>query len=312
MSTPNNNYVQSLAGFTANDYYEAGDVADFNAVDDFAAFVLFWIRGQYQNSDPIGAQDSFLWGNIDDANFTGWAIRIVAGSTFDAGGTTRDPVLVGALGDGVANFNNASLLLTDVTANVLKSGYTERLILATLMFDAGNALAGLGVNGSLPGLTGAVYVPSALPPRLGLNPDGSQPATDVDIVSAGYIQGDLFSGATFGRVAGDTFRNARENNNGAFFTNQVIGLDWVHRYVAINNGPGTLVRSAQGTALAAYPPAPASLVDVGASGRGNLAAGSLFPPNPLALTRTGAGTVVDQIKNPDWYASEGFLFNLPA
>ena len=317
MTAPNNNYVETLTGFSAQNFYQAANGGAFNAAaagQSFGAFVLFLINGGYQQANTLGpAQPSFLWGNEDVANITGWSLRIQAGGA-PLPGTADDPILTANINDGTTRFT-ALLPFTlggGVAGGALPGpGYAERLILAMLMWDAESNTMALGVNGSIPHAvpTTADYAPSSLPTRMGFSPEDDEPATFVEICAAGYIRflpGGVGDWGDFGGFAGSAFRAAREVNRGSFLT-APGSFDWVHRYQAVTPNAGTIARVANiaGALQTGAPAAPATLADLGGLGISNAAAG--LGPSPVALNLNGALSL-DQRRNPDWFHGGAWAF----
>lgn len=313
MSGLNNNYVTSLLGFDDENYGEFPDNVDtFNAngLDDFLAFCLFLIRGEYQlpNQD-VEATPAFLFGNEDTVNNTGWSLQILPGGTGLAG-TAEDPVLVARYGTGAAfNFAQLPLSETPVAGPGGRAGYIERLILATIgRQDSGDdTYVALSVNGAVANSVeaGEPYAPSVLPCRVGLSPGGINEASDIEIVACGYSRGNnLLAGNGLAGLPANAFRVAREQYSGGYLTT-AGSLDWLHRWQAFSPNQGTIGKTAQGATTTSRPPAPAELADLGSNGVSNVLSGAVEAPVPMTLN--GALTV-DQRRNPDWYQGGAFRF----
>lgn len=306
MTSPNNNYVQAITSFSVANFYQAASVAPFNAAADFAAYVLFYLNGSYQAPGVVAAPPSFLWGNVDAGNNAGWSLSIATGGA-PLAGAAIDPILLGQIGTGVALTPFQLPLSLSTVSQWITPGYVERLIHAVLMYDASEGLGALAVNGSIVDFQAvAAYSGSALAPRVGLSPAGTDPAFETSIVSCGYIRdADIFGAIPMGEFAGAVFQTARENNNGALIS-VPSGIDWLNRWNFNNADQGVLARSSFGARLATGPHAPAAVNDVGGSGVINQTT-AFASPNPVALNLNGS-LFVTQVKNPDWHAGAGFVF----
>ena len=317
MTAPNNNYVAGLRGVEDdNRFYRAQSAGPFNITnDDFAAFVLFWIRGQYQVQGAVDVEPIWLWGNLDPDNDTGWLIQLQQSAL---GGEV--PQIEARVGDGTATVTSVLPLGTNV-AGVVAPGYINRLILAALWYDAANQQCYLSVNGNLQPPSAALvgpYASSQYAPQLGSPTDGSAPAggnadTFVSLAACGFTRMGIPQtvAADAGFFAGGHFLSAKEGLWGGMLQGP-SSLDWVHRYEVYRDARigGTVARNANGAATVFLPPAPTQLNDYGASGFANL----VFPDmaaNPVPLIgvdeETPDLTVIESFKNPDWYHGGGFV-----
>lgn len=310
MSTTNSNYSARVTGFDVTDFYQAAAVGPFNQLSNgsLAAFVLFIVRGEYQQLGQVNPDSQFLWGNLDAALFTGWSLSIEPGTV-----NPQAPMLRASLGDGVAvNFAESEVFMDVGGPSVI-----ERLCLAGLFWDGDNGTLCLTLNGAIVAVasTGVgAYVPSASAARLGTDPPGAVSASFVDFVACGYGLTALPLSATdrtIGAFAGGHFRSAREGLKGGFYFQSQQGLlatDWVHRYEAGTLGQGntgTISKSASGASLTTLPAAPLVWTDVGSAAPGMV-------PSPVNLTREGS-LLVSSCKNPDWAVPTGYPFpGLPA
>jgi len=288
MST-NNNYAPVARGFkAANDYYVSPDVGAFNAVHasgSFAAYVTLLLSGSIQTAAYGALQAMHLWGNRDSVGATGWSLN----TTIGAGPDIQFSALMNAV---AFNF---------VLTTPLNPTPIERLVMLGLWYDATNLW--LTVNGVVVGnVASAALSPSAVAARIGSSPtDPLLPATFAEIVSVGYSdEFDLASSdGVIGTLAASAFDAARADF-GSGYLSANSGWDWTHRYDFRGATGGTIVKTAQGARVLAYPDAPATLIDRGGQGSANP---NLVTNVPVDLTRVTAGAnglFVNTRKNPDW------------
>lgn len=319
MGAINSNYVAGITGFTAFSYFEApNNIGSFNAAGDFSAFVAFWLDPSFIALGVADPSEQFLIGNKDDANDTGWALRILPGGN-GLPGSSADPILVAEVGNGAATVQSA-LAFTDSNNLTPQPGvsYINRLILAGLWYDSALEQIWLTVNGNpMPvGDVGAPYAPSALALRVGRSPNGtgSESSNQSIIFGCGYSAPPFFpTQNNFFRLAGTHFQSAREG----LFSGAVeaySSLDWIHRWDAGQAGvgrQGTLGTAATGGGpfVTSFPPAPATWTDVGGQMARNLStAGQSEDPIDLTAVTVPGVQTVQTLKNPDWYHGAAYAF----
>lgn len=314
MSGPNSNYAVGVSNFSGTSYYEAGNVARFNPGDiDFAFSCLFWIDGSFHSTGERNIPAQFLWGN--ESGNTGWSLRIAAGNTLGIGDTSGVPYLVALFGTGAAQrVAAARLSLTFGTpAQNAAPGFYKRLILATGWHRSADNSVWLSINGSpvVADLTGGAPAASLVAPRMGLSPAGSDEANFCSIVGVAFDRGvQLNQSFGVGLHGAEAWVAARGSYSHDFLS-ATSSIDWTHRWnvgQSVGDIGGVLVQDANGASVATPPLAPASLADVGSSGRINLGALStaLYVSGPVPakidLTRVGNTLTLSQEKNPVWYA----------
>lgn len=320
----NDRYVSAAERFEDGNFYEAPAVGNFNpSANPFGAYVLFYFLGEYQDSGLANNPPTpmFLWGNHDTANDTGWSLEVGVNPLLNATG----PALLGNIGTGGAT-HTIVYPLTTITPFAGGSGMIERLILLEMWQDETKWC--MAVNGTIAGVDSATgdthlaaqnIAPSALKARLGQDPDGSNPAGQVGIVSCGFFNG-LTGVNSLGSQIGQHFRNARAALQGAPIAESLpVFIDWTHRYEAgtlfaqynqLFQNPGYAVLDPS-----KFPPAPPVWPDVSLGKK--ITNQAPVPATHVDLVYGGSSVLpfFNAIKNPDMYdpsASTAWIPNEPA
>jgi hypothetical protein len=304
-------YSTFARGFSAAAYYRGASAGAFNAVasdNTFAAFCTFSLNSGLQapGGSPTG---EYLWGNSEDANFSGWSLELVA-----SGG---ELLLQAKVGDGSA-YATVQEPITGpavaATGQLPAAGIFNRLIQAALYLDGTNIV--LAVNGTICGFTAfdpTTFSPSALAASLGAGTAAvaALPATFAEILACGYSSDVEYATGIGPGYMGSAFVAAQETDGNAGFIVADQGLDWTHRYSfqsAAQGLPGTVNKTAAGNLVTGYPVGPSSLADLGGKGRANLGTYS-----PVALAKGGGSTtlpILSQRTRADW-AHLGTFFYTP-
>jgi hypothetical protein len=283
---------------------------------DFIASVLFKLGGA---ALPVGPTEYHLFGLDVNPGF-GWSMTL---QTF--------PFAINGEW-GVVARNNApaavALASFELSRNLgapdsPRTGLVERLILATMYWDAAAQTVALFINGDrvFTAATAAAYVDGVISPRIGMSPGAPQPAPGLGIVGAAFTRFEQGAGpvSTIDALMGTHYNACRAANNMAMLAieRESALVDFTHRWNARDSvvTPGGPTARAPNTArevftytqpLVSLAPSGSTVPDIGNRG---WTSNSSEGPAPLVVTTDGPAPLaltVLAVENPNWHVGGNF------
>jgi hypothetical protein len=316
---PNADSTLAWSNFSsAPDFYLApantlGNIAAFNPLsgEDFFASVLFKVGAGWLGA-PLTVPCS-LFGNLTTAA-SGWAI-LLGPDALEA----DLPYSIFAT-SGVSQPEYAKYPLVPTTAQSPAADFVERLILATLHYDAtpGSETLNLYVNGNLVATRAQSipYVDGVVVPVVGNSQVTPSPAEGIEIIGAGFRAIATASVIAAGGVAtlmAAHFRACRETNNMSllFAFIQAGNVDFGQRWNAADTTcaePGTTVRAPNTVNEVFVYDAPPQLAVAGSEvpDSGNFGYDAIAGVAAIPLVVTGAGIILRKTLHPDWYSGTAY------
>ena len=306
----NNRTVSSLRLFDTLDFFESPDIAAFNPAGAFGAYALVSIDGAWQSAeagaDPSGPQ--FIWGNLDTQGAGGWGFMLT-----NTGQVPEVSVFLGV--DTPANVQ----IVHPLDGSGPPVQWAGRIMHLGLWYDGINLY--FTCNGTILGvldLAGAVYLPSALPARVGQDPNDAVDAAFFvgRVHSVGYVN-NFFpetitpapTDANVGFLASASWRAVQEDLRGSYILKEAQS-DWSHRYNAGSlTTPGITLKTPNGAVVGGGSTPLPQWIDEG--NQQWLEPIPNIPPVNLVRSPQAAQMIVDATKNPEFYHGGVFTFVPP-